>query len=126
MKNKQGIEGAKRLFLAQLSTVLMMSIIALFISCLHSSASVFIGGLVSILPTAYFAKIAFKYNGACAAQQIVRSFYKGEAIKMLLTISVVALIFKMVHIVPFAFMVGFIVAQMIFWFAPLIFDNKRK
>ncbi len=126
MKNKQGVEGASRLFRAQSLTVMVVSIALLIISGLHASASVFLGGLVSILPTAYFAKTAFRYNGACAAQQIVKSFYKGEAIKMLLTFSLFALIFKTLNIVPLAFMVGFIVAQMMFWFAPVIFDNKRK
>lgn len=126
MKNKQGIEGAKRLFLAQLSTILMFSISVLFICGSYTSISIFLGGMMSVLPTAYFAKMAFKYNGAREAQQIVKSFYKGEAIKILLTISAFTLIFKTLHIVPSAFMVGFIVAQMMFWFAPLIFDNKRK
>ena len=126
VNNKQGVEGAARLFRAQLLTVLVMSIIILLTSGLHASASVILGGLVSILPTAYFAKVAFRYNGACAAQQIVNSFYKGQAIKMLLTFSLFALIFKTLNIVPLAFIAGFIVAQMMFWFAPLIFDNKRK
>jgi ATP synthase protein I len=126
VKNKQGVEGAARLIRAQLLTVLVMSITVILTSGLHSGASVFLGGLVSVLPTAYFAKIAFRYNGACAAQQIVNCFYKGEAIKMLLTFSLFALIFKTLNIVPLAFIVGFIVAQMMFWFAPLIFDNKRK
>lgn len=126
MKNKQGIEVAARLLRAQMLMLLIMSTVLIFTSSLWVGASFMLGGIVNILPTAYFAKTVFRYNGACAARQIVNSFYKGEAIKMLLTFTLFALIFKTLNIVPLAFIVGFIVAQMIFWFAPLIFDNKRK
>lgn len=126
MKNKQGIEGAARLLRAQLLTLIVLSVLVILNSGLQASASVMLGGLVSTLPTAYFARTAFRYNGARAARQIVNSFYKGEAIKMLLTFSLFALIFKTLNIVPLAFIIGFIVAQTIFWFAPFFFDNKRK
>lgn len=126
MKNKQGIEGAARLIRSQLAIALVVSLIVLLASDLHASISVFLGALVSVLPTACFAKMAFRYHGACAAQKIVSCFYKGEAIKMALTFGLFAFVFKMTNIAPLEFMVGFIVAQMMFWFTPLIVDNKRK
>lgn len=126
VKNKQGIEGAARLFRAQLIVMFVVSIAAFLVSGLHASISILLGGLVSALPNVYFARMLFRHHGAMAASKIVNSFYKGEAMKMLLTISLFALTFKYLNIVPLVFIVGFIAVQLVFWFAPLIFDNKRK
>src|SRR5690606_2935274 len=43
------------------------------------------GGLIVWLPNLYFAHKAFRFSGARAAQSIVRSFYAGEAGKLILT-----------------------------------------
>lgn len=126
MSNKQGIEGAARLFRAQLLVMLIASIMALCISGFHAALSILLGGLVSALPNVYFARMVFRHHGAQAAQKIVSSFYKGEAMKLLLTIGLFALTFKYLDVAPLAFIVGFIVVQMLFLFAPLIVDNKRK
>lgn len=125
MKNKKGVDGAARLCRAQLIALLTIAAVVSIWAGLQASGSILLGGLVSVLPTAYFARVVFRYNGAGAAQHIVKCFYKGEAIKMFLTFGLFALIFKTLDIVPLAFMVGFIAAQMMFWFAPFIFDNKR-
>lgn len=93
---------------------------------IQASGSVILGGLISALPTAYFARMTFKYYGACAAKKIVNSFYKGEAMKIMLTVALFALVYKTLPIEPFGFLAGFIAAQMMIWFAPIIFDNKRQ
>jgi ATP synthase protein I len=47
--------------------------------------SVLIGGLIFILPNLYFAAYAFRYRGAQAAPIVLKSFYRGEAGKFLLS-----------------------------------------
>lgn len=126
MKNKQGVQVAIRLFWVQLLATLVVSVIGLAMINKQASLSIIIGGLISILPNAYFARMLFRYSGAIVAQKIVKSFYQGEAMKLLLTFSLFALVFKTFNVVPLAFMVGFMVAQLMFWFAPLIVDNKQK
>lgn len=125
VNNKQGMNGAFKLLQVQLLVMFVLSAFVFIATGMHAASSIVLGGLVSALPNAYFAKVLFRYHGALVAQKIVRSFYKGEAIKLLLTFSLFALIFKMINVVPMAFMIGFIAAQMVFWFAPFIFDNKR-
>lgn len=49
------------------------------------------GGLIAWLPNLYFAWKAFRFTGARAAQAIVRSFYAGEAGKLILTAVLFAL-----------------------------------
>lgn len=47
-----------------------------------SAYSFFAGGVISVLPGAVFARMAFLELGASAAQRIVRNFYIGEAVKL--------------------------------------------
>lgn len=126
MKNEQGIQGAGRLFRAQLIVVLAVSLIIWLVLGVHSAWSMVIGGLVSAVPNLYFARVLFRFHGAQQAKNIVNSFYKAEAMKLLLTFSLFAIIFKYLNVVPLVFFAGFIVAQMMFWFAPLIIGHKQK
>ena len=120
VKNTRGLQGAQRLLICQLSiTVLLMAIAVCFSSA--AALSTGLGGLVSIVPTAHFARKIFQHQGAHAARQIVNSFYKGEALKLILTIALFALVFKFFNIVPLVFFAAYMMVQMVFWFAPLIF-----
>lgn len=55
--------------------------------------SVFLGGMVSTLPNAYFAIKAFRYSGARQMPQVLKSFYAGESGKMIITAVMFALVF---------------------------------
>ena len=127
MRNWQGLLGARRLMVCQLSVTVAIAIIALLLSGATACKSALLGGLVSALPNACFARMMFQHQGAHAAKQIVNSFYKGEALKMVLTIILFTAVFKFFIIMPFVFFAVYIVAQMVFWFAPLIFvSNKNR
>ncbi len=121
MKNRRGLQGAQRLLICQLSLTVLFAVIAMLLSSATAAMSALLGGVVSMVPTAYFAIKLFRYQGARAARQIVNSFYKGEALKMILTIVLFALVFKFFNIIPLVFFATYIVAQMMFWFAPLLF-----
>lgn len=58
--------------------------------------SALLGGLMCLIPNAYFASYAFRYMGARAARHIARAFYRGETGKFLLTIVGFALVFTLV------------------------------
>lgn len=47
--------------------------------------SVLIGGLIYWVPNAYFTLYAFRFRGAQAAANVLRSMYRGEFGKFLLT-----------------------------------------
>ncbi|GAB5453056.1 MAG: hypothetical protein Hals2KO_33840 [Halioglobus sp.] len=55
------------------------------------------GGLVAVLPQAWFAARAFQRRGASAAQAIARNSYIGEVGKFLLSAVGFALVFAMVR-----------------------------
>ncbi|PCJ43558.1 MAG: F0F1 ATP synthase subunit I [SAR86 cluster bacterium] len=55
--------------------------------------SIFLGGMVSTLPNAYFAFKAFRYSGARQMPLVIKSFYAGESGKMIITAVMFALVF---------------------------------
>ncbi|HSX87461.1 MAG TPA: F0F1 ATP synthase subunit I [Pseudomonas sp.] len=79
------------------------------------------GGLIAWLPNMYFAHKAFRFTGARAAQAIVRSFYAGEAGKLILTAVLFALTFAGVKPLNALAVFGvFFVTQLVNWFSPLL------
>jgi ATP synthase protein I len=83
------------------------------------------GGLIAWLPNVYFAHKAFRYSGARAAQAIVRSFYAGEAGKLIFTAVLFALTFAGVKpLAPLAVFGVFILTQLVSWFAPLLLRTR--
>jgi ATP synthase protein I len=126
VKNQQGLRGARRLLACQLGLTLLIAAAAALISGATAALSAILGGLVSAIPTAYFARKLFRYQGARAAKQIVNSFYKGEALKIVLSIILFALVFIFSNIIPVVFFATYIVVQIVLWFAPLLFANKQN
>ena len=59
--------------------------------------SALLGGLLCLVPHAYFTVCAFRYTGARAAEQVVRDFYRGETGKYALTLAGFALVFALVR-----------------------------
>lgn len=126
MKNWHGMQGAQRLLLFQFGVAMLISIVALLKNDTQAAFSAIIGGLVCVMPNIFFVRKIFKYNGARAAKQIVNGFYKGEALKLIMSIALFVLVFNVLQINPLVFFATYIAAQMVFWFAPLIIVNKHK
>ncbi|MDM8350991.1 F0F1 ATP synthase subunit I [Pseudomonas sp. sp1636] len=83
------------------------------------------GGLIAWLPNLYFAHKAFRFSGARAAQAIVRSFYAGEAGKLILTAVLFALTFAGVKPLDALAVFGvFLLTQLVNWFAPLLMRKR--
>ena len=59
--------------------------------------SVACGGLIAIVPQAYFATLAFRWRGANSARAIARSSYVGETGKFLLSVAGFAAVFATVR-----------------------------
>jgi ATP synthase protein I len=85
-----------RVTLAQFAILLPLCLI-LLASDEVRAYSVLIGGLIAILPQAYFAALAFRWRGARSARAIARSGYLGQAGKFLLSVAGFALVFASVR-----------------------------
>jgi ATP synthase protein I len=70
--------------------------------------SLVLGGLVAVMPQAYFAVRVFRHRGAKSANAIAKSSYRGEIGKYVLSTAGFALIFALIEPVnALAVFVGF-------------------
>jgi ATP synthase protein I len=81
-----------RITLAQLAVLVLLCLV-LLASDTVCAYSVFSGGLIAVLPQAYFAVLAFRWRGAKSARAIARSSYIGQAGKFLLSVAGFAAVF---------------------------------
>ena len=85
-----------RITLTQLAILVPLCLLLLAYDkvCAYSVAS---GGLIAIIPQAYFAALAFRWRGARSARAIARSSYAGEVGKFLLSVAGFAVVFATVR-----------------------------
>ncbi|MEM1243524.1 MAG: ATP synthase subunit I [Pseudomonadota bacterium] len=86
--------------------------------------SFIIGGAVSMIPSAIFSYCLFKEVQASAAARIIARFYLGELIKFVLIGVLFVLAIKNIELNLLLFIIGFIIAQMGMWLAPVMFIGK--
>jgi len=125
--NKQlSKRGIVRLWMVQLGVTTVFAVICAIAFGANAASSALLGGIVCVVPNAYFASKLFKYQGARSAKKIVNGFYKGEAIKIVLSVLLFTAVFVWVKITPFAFFASYIMVLMTHWFSPLIIVNKQN
>ena len=81
-----------RITLAQLATLVPLCLV-LWTQDRVVAYSMLSGGLIAIVPQAWFATVAFRFSGARSARAIARSGYAGEVGKFLLSIAGFAVVF---------------------------------
>lgn len=113
----------RRLLMVQLLVAVLFPLVMLPFG-MNAALSAAAGGLASLIPNLYFAYRTFKYSGARSAQMILRSFYSGEAIKLVMTALIFAVVFKYLKTLNVAALFGgFIMVQMAVWLTPLLSDR---
>ncbi len=85
-----------RITLAQLATLLILCLALLAYDAVIAW-SLAAGGLIAIIPQAYFAHLAFRWRGAQSARAMARSSYAGEIGKFLLSVAGFAVVFATVR-----------------------------
>lgn len=78
----------------QIGLTLLISALFWGFGSLDSAKSAAIGGMIQVVATAYFAFKCFQHHGAKRARLIVKAFYQGEALKILLVITMMVAVFK--------------------------------
>jgi len=79
----------------QFAVVLLASVIAIPLDMVVAY-SIMIGGMISVIPNAYFARQVFRYAGAAYAREVAQSFYRGESGKFIATLALFATTFALV------------------------------
>ena len=86
-----------RITLVQLAVLVPLCLLTWLVVNSVSAYSLLCGALVSVLPQAWFASIAFRRRGARRAQAAARMAYAGEVGKFLLSVTGFALVFALVR-----------------------------
>ena len=107
-----------RLVGLQSITVLIVLLLWTCIGCWFSIYSALIGSIAALVPSFCFAKLFFKTTSAKKANKIVRNFYIGELIKLVMSSVLLGLIITLIPIKLLPFLTGFLSAQLGFWLAP--------
>ena len=83
----------RKIIASQFIAVVLLAVVGFAAQGMVVAYSLLSGGLICAIPNAYFSVKAFQHRGARAAKKIVRAFYVGEGIKILLTCAGFALTF---------------------------------
>nr|WP_298411488.1 ATP synthase subunit I [uncultured Halomonas sp.] len=82
-----------RLLAAQACMVLFLAVLSASLKGGPAAVSALLGGLVCLLPNAYFAWRAFHYQRARFVRDVVKNFYRAEVGKFGLTVALFMLVF---------------------------------
>lgn len=85
-----------RIYGLQFAVVLLASVTALPLDKV-AAYSIVIGGMISVIPNAYFARQVFRYTGAAYAREVTQAFYRGESGKFITTLGLFATTFAFVR-----------------------------
>lgn len=105
----------ERLYAAQAAILVLISCGMLWIDA-TAAYSVLLGGLISVGPSYYFARHAFRFRGARFARHITRAFYVGAAGKFTLTAVAFGLVFATVQpLSPAWLLIAYLGATLSHW-----------
>ncbi|MFQ3186644.1 ATP synthase subunit I [Marinomonas primoryensis] len=113
-----------RFLLLQLFLTFFVSLGIFYIAgCLYGYSFI-LGASTSLIPSIYMAWRIFGYKGTRQAKEVVRSFYRGESGKLVLTAVLVSLVFLLIK--PLAaevFFAGFCFAILSHWLSPILLKH---
>ena len=113
-----------------LQLILLSVVAGIFISDWRGFASVLLGGSAWIIPSLYFVRRLFK-PGVYDARALLKGFFYGEGIKLLLSAGLVAFIAFFFSIKTGAFLSGYVATItasffMPFWLSPRYVDVVKN
>lgn len=103
-----------------LSAQVLMAVVVVAVFSLaagvRSALSPLLGAVVAIVPNLYFAYKVYlaRYQ---QAQGIVNAFYKGETVKLILTVVLFAIALQVPSVNFLTLLLGYIAVLSVFWFA---------
>ena len=110
---------AYRLLYIQILLTTISSLIFLSTD-IKAAYSAFIGGVICVVPNLVFVIYAYRFGGARAAKKIASSFYRGEALKVMLTALMFAATFILLPISIGPLMTTYVLCLLVFWIAPIL------
>ncbi|MGB0495320.1 MAG: ATP synthase subunit I [Kangiellaceae bacterium] len=116
---KQGFEQAKKYLIIQAIIIVLVSITAL-LKDFQIAIALLSGGIAVFVANLYFVLKVFSKSGAQANKEVVRAFYMGEATKIVISLSLLVLAFKVLSGNEEYVLMGYVLAYLLQWIAPSI------
>ncbi len=88
----------------------------------QAARSAGLGGLIAFIPNVYFA-LKISHDQGNDPQRIMRGFYVGEVVKLILTAVLFVLVFRLPNISFMPLFTSFVAVLGVFWFALLLDKN---
>ncbi|MFT5453431.1 MAG: ATP synthase protein I [Enterobacterales bacterium] len=120
---QKGRSVANRILVIQ-AVIAIISALGFLLINSKAAYSALIGGIICLVPNLVFVIYAYRFGGARAAKKIASSFYRGEALKVLLTALLFAVTFITTPISIGPLMTTYVFCLLVFWFAPLLKDKE--
>ncbi len=114
----KGLKTAFKIVAIQSLVVVIAALLGWIFLDVKSTESLLLGGLAAVVPNAIFVLFTFSRAGASQLQTIMRRFYRGATLKLILSGVFLALAMKAGMIIPWLF-IGFIIAIFAHIFAPV-------
>jgi len=80
--------------------------------------SALLGGGVGVVATLFFVLALFRHREGTPAARVAWSFYLGQVLKVLLTVALLALVFRSRGMTPLAVLAGYMATYLAYWFTP--------
>lgn len=106
-----------RVLAIQAALTLCIATAALALAGTKAGYSALIGGGINFLTTAYFARRVFTAGPGSTAKRMVRAFYVGEVIKIVLTVALFTVVFLWLDVAFLPLFLAYVVTMLAFWIA---------
>lgn len=110
---------------AALKVVARQALVALAVAALagagfggSAARSALLGGGVGVAATLLFVIALFRHREGSSAARVAWGFYLGQALKVILTVALLALVFRSRGIAPLAVLAGYVATYLAYWFTP--------
>ena len=110
-------------FFQSLVSLLLASVFFILLG-MPSLVSLVLGGAIVIVSNFIFATFAFSFVGGSDPDKVLKGFYQGEVLKLLFTMSLLAVIFSTLKIDFYSFFVGYSCSLASSWTTLLLFKQR--
>ena|SRR3990167_6714342 len=119
------LSGAKKAYQMWLLQTLMLGAIVSVLGIIKKDAASFLlGGSTYLFPQGIFTWLAFRHQGALAANKILYDFYLGELFKIIFTIGLFYLNLRFVHVSSALYFVGYCSMHILQWASVLLINRN--
>ena len=110
---------------AQLVTVIVITVLLAALYGGRAGYSALVGAIISVFPSFYLATRIFRGDATAPAEQVLRSIYLGEAIKVLLTAALFVIALMMLDINVLIVGLMYVASVLVYWIA-LLFPGETE